>query len=86
LTDNVNQFEGQVKNIKLQFEKDIADIEHNKTTSVAQEKEKFTKQMQNVKDDIDGVNKLHDQEVQNVFEDEKTLGFIQKMRGFKKGW
>jgi len=24
--------------------------------------------------------------VQNVFEDEKTLGFIQKMRSFKQVW
>lgn len=82
----MNSFEQKVKNIKSQFEKDLANIEKKKADTTTAEKEKFTKQMQNVKDDIDSINKLHDQEVQNVFEDDKTLDFIQKMRGFKQTW
>jgi len=82
----MKQFESQVSSIKQKFDKDLADVETNKTKAMAQEKEKFSKEMQNVKEDINAINKLHDQEVQNVFEDEKTLSFIQKMRGFKKNW
>lgn len=86
LADNMKEFESQVSQLKQKFEKDLAEVETKKTKAMAQEKEKFSKQMQNVKEDINAINKLHDQEVQNVFEDEKTLGFIQKMRGFKKNW
>jgi len=42
--------------------------------------------MDKLKDDIDNINKLRENEIQNVFEDDKTLGFIQKMRSFKKSW
>jgi hypothetical protein len=37
-------------------------------------------------DKINSLKQLHDQEVQNVFEDEKTLSFIKRMRDFKKQW
>lgn len=61
-------------------------LEKDKADKIAIEKEKFTKQMQLVKDGMQSINSLHDTEVKNVFDDEKTLFFIQKMREFKKNW
>lgn len=61
-------------------------LDKEKTAKLNVEKEKFTKQIQLVKDGMQSINNLHDTEVKNVFDDEKTLFFIQKMRGFKKTW
>jgi hypothetical protein len=44
------------------------------------------KQMESKEDQIKSINNLHMEEVKNVFEDQRTLSFIQKMRGFKKTW
>ena len=50
------------------------------------ENEKYSKTLETTEDQINTINKMHDTEVANVFEDNKTLSFIQKMRGFKKAW
>ena len=34
----------------------------------------------------ESLTKMNEKEVKDIFEDEKTLSFIQKMRSFKKNW
>lgn len=51
-------------------------LDKEKTAKLNVEKEKFTKQIQLVKDGMQSINNLHDTEVKNVFDDEKTLFFI----------
>jgi hypothetical protein len=42
--------------------------------------------MESVKEKTDSLMRIHDSEVKEIFNDEKTLNFIQKMRSFKKSW
>ena len=34
----------------------------------------------------ESLTKMNEKEVKDIFEDQKTLSFIQKMRSFKKNW
>jgi hypothetical protein len=42
--------------------------------------------MESVKEKTESLKRIHDSEVKEIFNDEKTLNFIQKMRSFKKSW
>ena len=42
--------------------------------------------LQGEKKKTETLEKMNKQEVKDIFEDEKTLAFIQKMRSFKKTW
>ena len=61
-----------------------AEIKHKSIMET--ENEKYSKTLETTEDQINTINKMHDTEVANVMEDNKTLSFIQKMRGFKKAW
>lgn len=64
----------------------MAALETKRKEQEKAEKEKMEKEVEGLNEKINGLTKLHEQEVTNVFEDEKTLAFIQKMRDFKKVW
>ena len=61
-------------------------MENTKSQQETAEKEKLSKEVELTSDNINNINKLHEQQVQNVFEDEKTLSFIKQMRNFKQTW
>lgn len=82
----MSTFQGQMEHLKAQFKNKTASLERQHESQLQSEKEMFTKALETTEQKINSVNKMHDSEVSNVFEDTKTLGFIQKMRGFKGSW
>lgn len=72
--------------IKSKFEKDMSSLEQKQKDKEQAEKDRVNKEMEQTKESINNLQKLREQEVTNVFEDEKTLTFIKKMVDFKKSW
>lgn len=86
MAKEMSSFESKMNFIKAKYEKDLQALEAKQKDHEKSEKEKIQKEVDAKKEEITNLQKLHDQEVQNVFEDEKTLTFIKKMRDFKKAW
>ena len=53
---------------------------------MSQTESSFKASLQGEKKKFDALKKIHDQEVQDIFEDERTLAFIKDMRGYKEQW
>ena len=53
---------------------------------MTQSESTFQASIQGEKKKIETLNNMHSQEVKDIFEDEKTLAFIRKMRTFKSDW
>ena len=53
---------------------------------MSQSESTFQASIQGEKKKIETLNSMHSQEVKDIFEDEKTLSFIKKMRQFKQDW
>lgn len=86
MTKEMSSFESKMSIIKNKYKQEMEKKQNEQKQEKNTQKEMTKKEMDSLKDSIDNLNKLHEQEVQNVFEDEKTLAFISKMRGFKKSW
>ena len=82
----LSSFDGKIEHLKAKFQKDMVAAEIKQKSLLNTENEKYNKTLETTEEQMNTINKMHDTEVQNVFEDNKTLGFIQKMRGFKQAW
>ena len=53
---------------------------------ISQSENTFQASIQGEKKKFETLSSMHNQEVKDIFEDDKTLMFIKKMRTFKKDW
>jgi len=83
MASQLSSFDGKIEHLKAKFQQDLVAAEIKHKSLMNAENEKFSKTIETTEDQISTINRMHEAEVSNVFEDNKTLGFIQKMRGFK---
>lgn len=79
-------FKSKMSKIEFTFKQHMKHQDDDNAIFLNQSDLTFKEQMQSVKDKTDQLMRIHDSEVKEIFNDEKTLNFIQKMRSFKKSW
>ena len=72
--------------IKEKYDRKMKDAETNGQKKLELTTKELNAALQGEKKKTETLSKMNEQEVKDIFEDKKTLAFIQKMRTFKKTW
>ena len=80
------QFNSKMKSLEDKLAADLLAIKTKKESQIQSKNKKFTLKMNAVDKKEQTLAQMHEKEVLDIFEDHKTLDFINKMRGFKKSW
>lgn len=78
--DALKSFNKRVKDINDKFTKQMDAENKNHEILLAQNESTFKTALDSEDKKIDSLQKIQDQEVKDIFEDERTLLFIEKMR------
>ena len=84
--DALLEFKKKMSKIELKYKKEMAEADATHQKILAQTESTFKEALGNEKKKYDSLKSIHDQEVTDIFEDERTLNFIKDMRSYKKRW
>ena len=84
--DALLEFKKKMSKVELKYKKDMEDADMTHQKILAQNESTFKEALANENKKYDSLKQIHDQEVTDIFEDEKTLSFIKDMRSYKKKW
>lgn len=79
-------FKSKISKIEFTFKQHMKHQDEDNAIFLTQSDLSHKEQMESVKEKTESLKRIHDSEVKEIFNDEKTLNFIQKMRSFKKSW
>lgn len=80
------QFKSRMRETEEKFKRDLKKKEEQHERLMSQTESSFKASLQGEQKKFDALKKIHDQEVRDIFEDERTLAFIKNMRGYKRQW
>lgn len=80
------QFKARMESTEQKYKKDLQKKEETHQKLMSQTESSFKASLQSEQKKFDALKKIHEQEVADIFEDERTLSFIKNMRGFKQQW
>lgn len=79
-------FNGKMQSLKDTFMKQLDDAKKASEKKGTQNEASFQASLKTEQKKQETLMQMHEQEIKDIFEDEKTLNFIQQMRSFKKDW
>ena len=81
-----HQNEKKLKEIKDKYNQELTEAEKKNQLNLEKTGKELDAALEGEKKKTETLTKMNEQEVKDIFEDKKTLSFIQKMRSFKKTW
>jgi len=81
-----HQNEKKLKEIQANYDQELVEADKKNQMNLEKTSKELDAALQGEKKKTETLTKMNEQEVKDIFEDKKTLSFIQKMRSFKKSW
>jgi hypothetical protein len=82
----LSTFSGKMAHLQETFGKQLSEKDKDISSLLTGVKSNITHEAAEKDRSLLKLKKKHQKEVETIFEDNKTLSFIQKMRGFKQAW